>query len=87
MLILTKSQCSIKCWVEYIIGNLLNDNTRLIKSIVDTEIDEVEQKNELHKQIDTAIDFLTFGLRGVVHQLAHGIICGEHEDEGFDSVW
>lgn len=40
----TKSQRTIKSCVEYIIGNLLYDNTRLIKRIMDTEMDDVRQR-------------------------------------------
>lgn len=57
----TKCQCTIKSCVDYIIGNLLYDNTKFIKIIMDTEMDNVGKRKQLHKQLDVVVDYLKFG--------------------------
>lgn len=60
---ITKSQRIIKYCVDYIIGNLVYDKTRVIKRIMDTEMDDVGLRKELHKKLDAAVEFLNFWLQ------------------------
>lgn len=89
-----KIQRTIKACVDYIIGNLLHDNTRVIKRIMYTEMDDVGLRKELHKKLEAVVDFLKFGYNArinvdedVAHQPEHAILCTAHDDERIDRQW
>lgn len=57
---MTKSPLGIKCWVYYVIEHFLYDKKRVIKRIMNTEMDDVVRRKQLHKKLDAVVEFLKF---------------------------
>lgn len=64
---ITKSQRGINLFVEYIIGNLLYDNTRAIKRVQDTEMDDIRLRKELHKKLGSVIDSINVWYNAILY--------------------
>lgn len=57
---LTKTQRNLKSIFNYVFGNLAYDNTRIFKTLIDREIEDIHMRNDLHKKLDAVVEYLKF---------------------------